>query len=173
MTTKNTPQNDTPDEVKNPAALLAKNKELLSKMKHLQDELITAQTALEASKAESANWRKQWHDVAVIAPLDASLEVASAAPIKYLRAELLERGILRLESDESGIERPVWYKEGKPATPTDLLRFLSDVKDPVLDRMIRGTGASGGGSAQSPAGTDSRQPAPESTKTTPPTFGLR
>ena len=171
MTTENTEVQDT--EVKNPAALLAKTKELLSKLKQSQEDLSTAQTALDAAKTDAANWRNQWREISVIAPLDASLEAASAGPTKYLRAELLERGILKLEADENGIERAAWYKDGQPTTPADLRKFLADMKDPVLDRMILGSGASGSGSLSSAHTFSRSQPAAEPVKVAPLEFGLR
>ncbi|APW47065.1 hypothetical protein [Rhodoferax antarcticus] len=158
-------------EVKNPAALIAKNKELLTKLKQSQDDIASAQVALQAAQTESASWRKQWHDLSVIAPLDAALEDACVGPTKYLRAELLEREILKLEPDAQGTERPAWYLNGERATPVDLHKFLCDIADPVLSKMIRAknTSGSGAGSSSGFAPKTPTAPAPVA----PPSFGLR
>ena len=172
MTTENTEVQDT--EVKNPAALLAKTKELLSKLKQSQEDLSTAQTALDAAKTDAANWRNQWREISVIAPLDASLEAASAGPVRYLRAELLERGILKLEKDDQGTERPAWYlPNGAPSTETDPLQFLYSLKDPELDKMLRASSTTGSGSLSSAYTFNRSQPAAEPVKVAPLEFGLR
>ena len=170
--TDNTAQ-EVQEDVKNPAALIAKNKELLAKLKAAQEDLATAQTNLEAAKADSANWRKQWHDVAVIEPLDASLEAASAGPVKYLRAELLARGILKMQPDEQGIERPAWYQNGELVTPGNAYDFLVSLNDPTLSRMIRSSGMSGTGATGSQSSFTAHTPQTEDSKTPPPVFGLR
>ena len=172
MTTENTEVQDT--EVKNPAALLAKTKELLSKLKQSQEDLSASQTALDAAKTDAAAWRKAWHDVAIIAPLDASLEAASTGPVRYLRAELLERGILKLEKDDQGTERPVlFFLSGERSTVTDPYKFLCSLKDPELNKMLRGSAMTGSGSASSAYSFNHSQPAAEPVKAAPLEFGLR
>ena len=172
--TENTTTQEVQDEVKNPVALLAKNKELLTKLKQAQDELATAQTALEVSKTDAAAWRKNWHNVSVIGPLDASLESASAGPVKYLRAELLERGILKWEKDDQGTERPVWFLlNGERSTVTDPYKFLCSLKDLELNKMLRGSAMTGSGSASSAYTLNHSQPAVEPPKVAPLEFGLR
>ena len=173
MTENTTPQ-EAQDEVKNPVALLAKNHELLSKLKKSQEDLSTAQTALDAAKTDAANWRKQWHDISVIAPLDAALETASAGPVRYLRAELLERGILKLEKDDQGTERPAWFLlNGERSTVTDPYQFLCSLKDRELNKMLRGSAMTGSGSASSAYTVNHSQPAVEPPKVAPLEFGLR
>lgn len=160
-------------EVKNPAALLAKNKELLAKLKGLQTELEGAQTALQAAKTQADTWRSKWHQATVMDPLDASLESVTAGPAKYLRTELIERGILKMEADADGIERPSWFKDGEKFTPPDTWKFLADLNDPVLSRMIRGSGASGSGAQSTAPGFSVTPPAAPPATVSPPSFGLR
>ena len=172
--TEDTTTQEVQDEVRNPAALIAKNKELLAKLKQAQDELATAQTNLESAKADSANWRKQWHQVAVIGPLDVSLEDASVGPVKYLRDELLDRRILKWEKDDQGTERPAWFLlNGERSTVTDPYQFLCSLKDRELNKMLRGSAMTGSGAASSSYTFNHSQPAVEPHKVAPLEFGLR
>lgn len=112
MTTTNDtpPTDDTPgDEVKNPAALLRRNKELMAELKAGQAELRTAQEAQQASQADVAKWRGRWHSIAVEAPLEAELRKAATVPVQYLRDLLVKSELLRMEPDADGLMRPRWY----------------------------------------------------------------
>ncbi len=163
------------EEVKNPDAVLKKNSELIARIKSLQTELESAKTALQVAQDEAQKWRAQWHQVAIIDPFDLELDSASAGPAKYLRQELLERGIIRMDVDEDGIERPTWYNlEGIRQQPADVWKFLSDIKDPAIDRMIRSSGASGSGATRSAPESALPQQLDKPKETEKPSqFGLR
>jgi len=176
MTTETNHDEFDQPEIKNPAAVLAKNRELLATIKGLQTELETTKTALQAAQGDAQGWKSKWHQVAVIAPFDATLDSVSAGPAKYLRTELLERGILKMEPDADGIERIVWFtKDGERTEPADVWKFLADMNDQTLARMIRSSGASGSGASGSSAWIPPvySPPEPEKTPTPPPAFGLR
>ena len=119
-TTNDTPPGvDTPDddeEVKNPAALLRRNKELMNELKAAQCELRTAQDAHQASQADMAKWRDRWYRVAVEEPLDADLRNAARVPMQYLKDLCIKHGLLRMEPDpDDGLLRPRWYTvKGEP-----------------------------------------------------------
>ena len=170
-------EENTPPEVKDPAAILAKNRELLAKNKALQTELEATRGTLEATKAASDTWQAKWHQSAVIEPFEAALKDACAVPSKYLRAELLERGIVKMKTDDEGIDRPVFYAGTEPVTPANIYQFLCDMNDPVLNTMLRSSGrfvsGSGAGSARGDSLPRPRPQEPATTKTPPPSYGLR
>lgn len=111
MTTNNdTPPNvDTPDDdeqVKNPGALLCRNRELMAELKAAQAELKTAQEAQQTTLADVTKWRDRWYRVAVEEPLDAQLSKAATVPVKYIKDLCMEHGLLL---------RPRWYTvKGEP-----------------------------------------------------------
>lgn len=151
------PDQDTPDtpkpedEVKNPAAVLAKNKELLARNAELQARVGELEGQLQTAQGAETTWRDRWHQAAVLAPLEADLRTAAVGPWKYLRDTCTELGLLKMQSDDDGLERPAWFDEkGEPADLSNgLWRFLSDVYGRTggeLGNAIRGPGASGGGS---------------------------
>lgn len=162
-------------EVKNPDAVLKKNSDLIARIKSLQTELESAKTALQVAQDEAQKWRAQWHQVAIIEPFDSELDSASAGPAKYLRQELLERGIIRMDVDEDGIERPTWYNlEGIRQQPANVWKFLAGLEDHAIDRMIRSSGASGSGATRSAPGSTLPQQLDKPKETEkPPQFGLR
>ena len=88
MTTETT-QETTDDQIKNPAAVLTKNKQLLTELATIKAELDATKAALEASQAETVGMRARWHESAVMAPFDALLQTATALPTKYLREGLI------------------------------------------------------------------------------------
>lgn len=172
-----TDNSNEPDDVKNPAAVLRHNKELMAELKQAQAELKAAQDTLTAAQGEAAQWRKRWHEIVVLAPLDAELEDVSFGPPKYLRAELIERGILKMQADAEGIERPAWFGiDGKPAKlDGGHWKFLADMNDDSISRMIRGSRTHGSGAQGShPApGAHATQVPPAEVKPQAPVLGLR
>lgn len=102
---------------------------------------------------EQATWKQRYQQEAVLAPLENELRGVAAVPVEYLQSILAKTGLLKMEADAEGIERPRWYTpEGEPADmPRGLYWFLSDAfdknRETLLDlgRAIRSSGASGGG----------------------------
>lgn len=97
------------DEVKNPAALLKRNRELIAELKASQAELKTAEDARQATLADAAQWRDRWYQVAVSAPLDAELRDAATVPLQYLKDIVFKHGLLKMEPDAEGVLRPRCY----------------------------------------------------------------
>ena len=158
--------------------LQAKNRELLTKVKTAKVEIDSLKAALQATEERANHWQAKWHDVAVMRPFDASLETASACPEKYLRAELIERGIVKMELDDDGILHPVWYKDGHPEneSPKDVRRFLADLNDPIINTMVKSSGASGSGATKSMGASHYAAPAQNAApakENKPTQFGLR
>ena len=182
MTTENSTDTTAQDEVKNPGALLAKNRDLLAKLKQVQDELVTTQdaltttqTALEASKADVTAWRGKWHAAAVMDPLDRLLKPTTGLPVRYVKELALEKGIIRMIPDDDGFERPVWHdKDGNPmAEPERVWNYLCNLNDSELNSVLVGTGASGGGAGSSGTFATYKPPAPKESDRAPTAFGLR
>ena len=67
------------DEVKNPAALLAKNKELLKELSDSKAALQAYQDNLEKAQSDQKAMRDRWYQIAVLEPLETDLRSASAA----------------------------------------------------------------------------------------------
>lgn len=109
---------------------------------------------------EQATWKQRYHQEAVLAPLENELRGVAAVPVEYLQSILVKTGLLKLESDKEGIERPRWYTpDGEPADMSlGLHAFLSGVYDKNPDafldlgRAIRGSGTTGGGASGSIGG---------------------
>jgi hypothetical protein len=157
-----TPESDAA-EVKNPAALLAKNKQLLAKLAESNAALKTAQDALGVAQASATDWQAKWHKATVLDALDAELKAVSAAPLKYIEDSVKRLGLLKMQADEDGFERPLWLDEkGEPADLSNgLYKFLCGVsdragKDHELGRVLRPSGISGYGTISSKAHTPER-----------------
>ena len=176
-----TPETDTPV-VKNYAGLITKNKELLANLAETTTALKTAQDALGSAQASATDWQARWHKTAVLDVLEAELKAVSAGPIKYMRDVVTELGLLKIMADKEGIERPVWFDER--AQPADLskglYKFLCGVSERggeecELGKVLRCSGASGGGMSQSGSGagriTQNATPVP--TPAAPISLGLR
>lgn len=167
--------------VKNPAALLAKNKELLAKLAETTTALKTAQDALGVAQASATDWQARWHKSAVLDVLEADLKAVSGVPVKYMRDVATELGLLKMQADKNGIDRPVWFDEkGEAADLSNgLYRFLSGVTersgtDKELSKVLRGTGASGSGASSSwSVGIPTQKTTPTTTPVAPMPLGLR
>lgn len=151
------------------------NKQLVSELKAERAALKEAQEALQVAQQKAQEWRSKWHQAAVIEPFDQTLNALSVGPAKYLRQELLERGILKMLPDADGVERPAWFDlNGEPLEPADPWRFLAEMNDASLNRMIRHSGASGMGMRASASAYSPPESKPEAPATSqPPAFGLR
>lgn len=182
MTTENTPEStteSTPDvEVKNPAAVLAKNRALLTELAEVKAALLTSQDALGAAQSDKTAMGERWYQLAVLEPLEADLRSASAAPWKYLRDTSAELGLLKMQPDSEGFERPAWFNEkGEPADLSGgLHRFLSGVYARTqndLGKCLRASGITGGGATTS-SGSYRPTPSPAAPPPAPITaLGLR
>ena len=173
MSTENTP--DTAELER----LREHNKQLLSELKAERAANKAAQDGLQAAQAAEKHWRERWYSLEVSAPLEADLRGAAAGPWKYLRDTCTELGLLKMEPDSEGIERPAWYDEnGKPAdVSSGVYKFLSAVHARIggdLGHCLRSTGTSGSG-AQGGASHPPTPSAPETPKGATPsvTLGLR
>lgn len=191
MTTENTTIVTDETEVKNPAAVLAKNKELLAKnaelaakVTELEGQLAQAQEgrakAVETAQADANAWKVRWHQEAVLKPLERDIQAAAGVPWKYLYDVATEAGILKMVPGEDGMDRPQWLDEG--GNPADLKlglwHYLNSMSDKLpesgLVRCVRGSGASGGGAIGNMGSSIVRAPAPEPTAPqAKPAFGLR
>ena len=153
------------------------NKQLLAELKAERTAHKAAQEALQAAQGTESTWRTRWHETAVLAPLEADLRGAAGGPWKYLKDTCAELGLLKMELDGEGIERPVWYDEkGQPADlKQGLHQFLCSVHQRTgndLGHCLRASGTTGGGAHQSSAfqpATTAEQPAPAPR----PALGLR
>lgn len=176
--TENTEVTTTEPEVKNPAALLAKNRELLGKLAAAQAELATAQTALAAAQEDATTQRLRWHQSAVLAPLEEEIKGVTAGPWKYGRDVFTELGLLKMEPDAHGDLYPAWFdNKGNPANlEKGLYPFLCAMIDAMpgsdLATTIRSSGTSGGG-AHGGAGTVKPAAQAVAPAPAPPAFGLR
>ncbi len=195
MTTEaNNPVTPEVPEVKNPAGLAQKNRELLAKnadltarVAELEAQLAQTQEsaamAQEAAQRDQAEWKLRWYQEAVEKPLMAEIQAAAAVPAKYLRDIAVDMGLLKMQPGEDGMNRPHWLDEtGAPADlKHGLHRFLCSVHGRLhkdgggteLGRALRGTGASGGGATGNgwrahPAAAPEPAPAPAR-----PALGLR
>lgn len=173
MSTENTP--DTAELER----LREHNKQLLSELKAERAANKAAQDGLQAAQAAEKQWRERWYSLEVSAPLEADLRGAAAGPWKYLRDTCTELGLLKMEPDSEGIERPTWYDEkGQPANlERGLYEFLCGVFNRTggdLGHCLRSSGASGSG-AHSGAYRPYTPSAPETPKGATPsvTLGLR
>lgn len=165
-------------QVKNPAALLAKNRELLQQLTETKAALQTAQDALGKAQSDKAAMSDRWYQLEVMKPLEADLRDASAMPWKYLQDTAAELGLLKMVPDAEGFERPQWFDE--KSEPADLSgglhKFLSGVYERTqndLGRCLRASGTQGSGASGS---TGRSTPAPTTTPTPTPTpmkFGIR
>lgn len=167
-------------EVKNSAGLIAKNKELLRELADTKAALQAAQDALGTAQSDKSAMSDRWYRLAVLEPLEADLSSASAAPWKYLRDTALEKGLLKMEPDSEGFERPAWFNEkGEPADLSNgLYKFLCGVysrggKDHELGSVLRASGASGSGSTGSSGHGVSQNASPVPTPVAPIPLGLR
>ena len=184
MTTEHTPESTVdaaPDvEIKNPAAVLAKNRALLTELAEVKAALQTAQDALKTAQESSSAWREKWHQIDVVAPFDKSLDEVSAVPSRFLRQLVTELGLLKFEADAQGVDRPTWFDEtGKPADLSKGLKhFMHGVSDRTkgqneLAHLLRGTGASGGGAQPSSYVRFAPAPRPVAPTPAPTPLGLR
>jgi hypothetical protein len=149
------------------------NKQLLAELTAHK----AAQEALQAAQGTESTWRTRWHETAVLAPLEADLRGAASGPWKYLKDTCAELGLLKMELDGEGIERPVWYDEkGQPADlKQGLHQFLCSVHQRTgndLGHCLRSTGTSGSGATgagftRTAPTTDTPVPVPR------PALGLR
>lgn len=175
-----TPETDAV-EIKNPAALLAKNKELLAKLAESNTALKAAQDALGVAQASATDWQARWHKTAVLDVLDAELRAVSGVPVKYIADTVSEMGLLKMQVDGEGIQRPAWFDEkGEPADlSSGLYKFLFGVierggEHHELAKVLRGSGASGSGASGSlNTITTTQKSTPVSTPVAPMQLGLR
>ena len=175
-----TPETDAV-EIKNPAALLAKNKELLSKLAETNTALKTAQDALGVAQASATDWQARWHKTAVLDVLNADLKAVAAVPTKYMRDVVNELGLLKMQADGEGIERPVWLDEkGEAADLSNgLHRFLCGTYERLgqgneLGQVLRASNARGSGAGSSSGGyTTPAKATHVFTPATPIPLGLR
>lgn len=175
-----TPETDAV-EIKNPAALLAKNKELLAKLAESNTALKATQDALGVAQASATDWQARWHKTAVLDVLDAELKAVSGVPFKYMADTLKEMGLLKMETDKEGIQRPVFFDEkGEAADLSNgLHRFLCGTYERLgpgneLGQVLRGSGARGSGAMSSSGGyMTPEKPTHVSTPATPMPLGLR
>jgi hypothetical protein len=157
------------------------NKQLLAELKAERGALKASQQALQAAQEAEGTWRSRWHENAVLAPLETELRGAAAGPWRYLRDTCMELGLLKMQPDEEGIERPVWLDEhGEPADLSKgVFSFLSDVYARTggeLGHCLRSAGTTGSGALQSPSRPYAPPPEPELDSTPVPkrpAFGLR
>lgn len=146
-----------PEEVKNPSALLAKNKELLAQLATAKAALQTAQEALGHAQSEKDALTGRLYQIEVLNPLEADLRAVSGGPWKYTHDTAIESGLLKMQPDKLGVMRPKWFDEtGKVANlENGLYSFLSGVYSRTggdLGECLRSSGASGGGAKGGTAG---------------------
>lgn len=155
------------------------NKQLLAELKTARTEAKTLQEAAEAATARANEWKARWYAEAIEKPLEADLRCVAAGPWKYLRDTCVEAGLLIMEPDGEGIERPIWRDaKGEPADlAPGLWKFLESQCGaiPDLAHALRTSGAAGGGAWNSqhgkPASTEPETPKP--VPAPPVSFGLR
>ena len=133
--------------------------ELLADLKAERRAHKDTQAALQnALGGESATWKQRYYQEAVLAPLERELADLTPFPMKYMKDVCTAMGLLKMEADSEGIERPQWLDlEGHPADLTQgLYRFLNGVCDAMPDtelpKVLRGNAASGSGAQQSSSG---------------------
>lgn len=118
-------------EVKNPEALLKKNRDLLRELNEAKAALKAAQDALEAAQGVNAKLEGDLYRACATEPLKAIVQALSPSPGLMTRA-LSDLMDIRLDDDHKPL---LFNKEGKPLTWVKKLRngFTEDV--PVeLDR---------------------------------------
>lgn len=154
------------------------NKQLLAELKAERTAHKATQDALHTAQGAETAWRGRVYQSEVLEPLEADLRGAAAGPWKYLHDVCTEAGLLKMEADADGIERPAWYDEnGQPADlGRGLYGFLRDVHSRIggdLGSCLRASGASGGGATGS-MGAFTRTTTEEApTPMQRPAFGLR
>jgi hypothetical protein len=149
MTTENT-ETIEQTEVKNPSALLAKNRELLQQLADAKAALQVAQDALGQAQSDKTAMSERLYQLEVLNPLEADLRGVSGGPWKYTHDTAIELGLLKMQADKEGVMRPKWYDEtGKVANlENGLYSFLSEVYSRTgndLGKCLRSSGATGGG----------------------------
>ena len=182
----------TEPEVKNPAALLAKNRELLGKLAAAQAELATAQAALEGEKATHATTAAALHSLRLDGPLQKVLADMSPSP-KLLLNVIKE--FAKFDLDAEG-KPAIMALDGQPLTyeiknlksgttekvhvqfdHVSMIHWINDAfpqGDPngpgVLIHKAQGTGAPGASyTSRPPSSKPAAAPAPAAR----PEFGLR
>ena len=158
------------------------NKQLLAELKTAKaDAKAATEVATDAQKARD-DWKARWYQHEVLAPLESDLRGAAAGPWKYLRDTVMELGLLKMEADDEGTERPKWFDaDGKPADLSGgLYRFLCHVysADRVrfndLGHSIRGAGEGGTGAPPGGSYIPQRPQKPAEVQQSPqPQFGLK
>ncbi len=152
------------------------NKQLLAELKAERTAHKAAQDAQQAAQGAENTWRTRWHETAVLEPLEADLRGAAAGPWRYLKDTCAELGLLKMQPDAEGIERPAWFDEkGQPADLTGgVHKFLCGVFERTgndLGHALRANGVSGGGATGSSNLKPSDPPAPAPAAR--PALGLR
>ena len=189
MTTDNitdTALDTTEVEVKNPAALLAKNRALLKELAEVKSELQAANQALEAQTQRADTMGTELHDMRVLTPWRAEL----AGLVGAGTVRLLERGLsdhLDVVAGEDGGPSlvgkdgdPLQFKDGKPVSATwqDVSKLVHELAEngqddmrPLLPRAVGcgATGNDGRGYRYAAPKPDPKRPAGRAT----PSFGLR
>ncbi len=159
------------------------NKQLLAELKAAKAEAKAASEAsTEAQKARD-DYKARWYALEVSAPLESDLRGCAAGPWKYLRDVATESGLLKMEADDEGVERPQWIgADGKPADLSrGLYQFLSDtygsdttrfhdLGHSLKARVISGSGADS--SSHAPTATAPPKTAEDHKQPTQ-NFGLR
>lgn len=189
MTTENALP-EVQDEVKNPTALLAKNKELLSKLKQAQEELATAQIAFEGEKSKHSNTTAKLRQFRAEDPFKAVVKQLSPHA-GLMEKILLDHLTVDVDADGKAIllnkagEPLTWTRIGRDTrqtviavelTPESMVDWIRDGLGEVADspaallHKARGTGALG--STQGSYRTAPKQES-EPVTTAPPSFGLR
>lgn len=159
------------------------NRQLLAELKAAKADVKAAsEAATDAQKARD-DWRARWYEMEVATPLESDLRGCAVGPWKYLRDVVTERGLLKMEVDDEGLERPQWIGgDGKPADLSGgLHRFLTDTYASDRERFSElghclrasGTGGSGApGGHFSSSTTLSKEPQRSKPAPAPP-MGLR
>jgi|GEM_PF-6677219 len=190
MTTENTIPEVHDTEVKNPVALLAKNKELLAKLKQAQEELATAQNALEGEKAKHSDTSAKLRQFRAEDPFKAAVKGITPHP-GLMEKILREHMDVDVDDDGKAVlknkagEPLAWERKNKDTTSTtmpveltadsmfawvrDGLGEVADSPAALLHKAV-GTGAPGNTTAHRPAPANAPS---EPAKVAPPAFGLR
>ena len=184
------------DNIDNPATTPPTMEELQAEVERLRTHSVQLLADLKAERkahkdtqtelqnalgGESATWKQRYHHEAVLAPLELELSSLTPLPTKYLQDVCAGMGLLKMEADSEGIERPQWLDlEGNPADlKHGLYHFLVGVCDAMPDselpKVLRSSGASGSGarggfSADSQSANSEKESAPQAK---PAQYGLR
>lgn len=94
-------------EVKNPAGLLAKNRELLARLGEQSARLAELEAKATEHDAQIDAWRAR-HQATIDKALLDELGAISVPPAKYLLDVCVEAGLLAFETDADGLKWPVW-----------------------------------------------------------------